>query len=62
MTNTDVKAGFESYLKRHSECFVQFLIETIEANENVRAGDDVTLEDRWIALMGHDRPRERAVA
>lgn len=43
---------FDTFVSRHGESWVLFIIEEIERVEGVLYRDPVPLEDRWNVLMG----------
>jgi hypothetical protein len=51
--------NFESLVARHGEIGVQAIIERIERNDGVRARGDVSLEERWEAVMNMAAPADR---
>jgi len=42
---------YTKFLMRHGEYGIQDLVERIERYEGIRFNDNMTLEDRWNALM-----------
>jgi hypothetical protein len=44
---------FEQYVARLGEFGVQALIERLERYEGIRVSIDMSLETRWVALMGN---------
>jgi len=46
---------FEKYVTRHGESWVQSVIEQIERADGIRGRIEVSLEDRWNALMNSNR-------
>jgi hypothetical protein len=54
--------NFESFVSRHGEFGVQAILERIERYEGLRSAADISLEDRWAALMGQSWPVEGRLA
>jgi hypothetical protein len=43
--------NFDTYVARHGEYGVQAIVEGIERREGIRFESNVSLQDRWDALM-----------
>ncbi len=43
--------NYEKFIARHGEYGVQAIVERIERYDGVKANDNLTLEQRWNALM-----------
>jgi len=53
---------FNQYMMRHGEHGMLTIVEIIERNEGIRSRNDVTLEDRWNALMQESSPQPPSLA
>jgi len=51
--------NYHDFMMRHGEFGVQDLIERMERYEGIHHAPDMTLEDRWNALM-HETPVQLA--
>lgn len=54
--------NFDTYIMRHSESWVQEIIEQIERAQGIHPADAKSLEQRWTFLMTQPAMQPHAVA